>query len=189
MAVSVLGFANLASRADHRVPVIMVDAAVPAGGVITAADLTTVSVAAGSGVQLIPARQLSQVTGEIAATALPRGQLLAPSDLTTLLPPGPGQLLVPLPVRPSFIPASGLAPGDHVLAIATPAALGQSASSAASAPAITADVPGVVEAVSTAPNSDGYVVVDLLVASSAGAPLEDQASTGQLALLVASRSP
>ncbi len=174
------------SRANHQVPVIMIDATVPAGSVITASDLTTADVAAGPGVQLIPARQLSQVAGEVARTTMGKGHLLTPSDLATFLPPGPGQLLVPVPVR--VVPASGLAPGDHVLAIATPAALGQSGSTAPSAPLITKPVPGVVYAVSFGPDQDGDIIVDLIVAAADGPPLEEQAYTGQIALLVASRA-
>jgi hypothetical protein len=186
VVLCILGVTTYVSRANHQVPVIMIDATVPGGTVISASDLTTVDVAAGPGVQLIPARQLSQVTGEVARTTMGKGHLLTPSDLASVLPPGPGQLLVPVPVR--VVPASGLAPGDHVLAIATPAALGQSGSTAPSAPLITKPVPGVVYAVTFGANEDGNVIVDLIVAAVDGPPLEEQAYTGQIALLVASRS-
>lgn len=107
-------------RADHQVPVVTMTRPVPAGVPITAADLGTAGVAVGSGIRVIPASQLGQVTGEIAAVALRPGTLLAPSELTTSQPPAAGQDLVPVSLRPSELPASGLFPGDHVLIVATP---------------------------------------------------------------------
>ncbi len=173
-------------RADHRVAVVMVTQPVPAGAVITAGDLSTTSVSVGTGIRVIPAGQRAQVTGEIAAVALRPATLLAPADLTTAQPPGPGQVLVPAAVKPSAVPASGLFPGDHVLVVATPGDQGQAGSSAGS-PALTAPVPGVVEAASDAPDSDGLDVIDLLVSDSAGTAVAEQVSTGQFALIVTKR--
>jgi SAF domain len=193
LAVALVGAGILASaalyqRQNHQVPVILVVAAVPAGSVITAADLGTASIAAGPGIKVVPARQLTQVTGLVAATALRPGTLLAPSELTTSLPPAAGQVLVPLGFKPSALPASGLVPGDHVLVVATPAVPGGSGGgSAAAAPVLTRPVAGVVEAVSTAPDSDGFEVVDLLVPAGSGTNLVDQAATGQIGLIVTRR--
>ena len=82
----------------------------------------------GQGVQVIPASQLSQVVGHVAGTTLHPGMLLIAAELATRRPPNPGQVLVPLPVRPSELPASGLQPGDQVLVVATPGAQGQAGS-------------------------------------------------------------
>ena len=106
----VLVSAAVYSRADHQVAVVMVTRPVPAGAVITAGDLGTTSVSVGAGIRVIPAAQLAQVSGEIAAVALRPATLLAPADLTTAQPPGPGQVLVPAAVKPSAVPASGLFP-------------------------------------------------------------------------------
>jgi hypothetical protein len=182
----VLVSAAIYGRADHRVAVVMVTQPVTAGAVITAADLGTTSVSVGAGIRVIPAAQITQVSGEIAAVALRPATLLTPADLTTAQPPGPGQVLVPVPVKPSVIPASGLFAGDHVLVVATPGAQGQ-AGSAAGSPSLTAPVPGVVEAVSDVPDSDGLDVVDLLVSDAAGAAVAQQISTGQFALIVTKR--
>src|ERR1019366_4400882 len=106
LAVALVGAGILASAAlyqheDHQLPVLVVTANVPAGSVISAADVATTSVA----------------VGLVAATSLRPGSLLAPADLTTSQPPGRGQVLVPLPVRPSGLPASGLAPGDQLMVV------------------------------------------------------------------------
>jgi SAF domain len=192
LAVALIGAGILASaalykRADQQVPVVMVTAAVPAGSVLTSADLGTTTIAAGPGLQYVPARQLSQVTGLVAAVTLRPGTLLAPDELTSSLAPAKGQVLVSLPLKPQSMPASGLAPGDHVLVTGTPGYQGQAGSSG-SASVLTRPVPGVVEAVSTVPDQDGFDVVDLLVAPDAGTPLAQQDSTGQIELIVTSRS-
>ena len=191
LAVAMAGAGVLVSaavygRTDHRVAVVMVTQPVAAGAIISAGDLGSTSVSVGSGIRVIPAAQLTRVSGEIAAVALRPATLLAPADLTTAQPPGPGQVLIPAPVKPSLIPASGLFPGDHVLVVATPGAQGQAGSSAGS-PSLTAPVGGVVEAVSDVPDSDGLDVVDLLVSDTAGAAVAEQVSTGQFALIVTKR--
>lgn len=192
LAVALVGVGTLAGAAiytatNHRVAVLVATASVPPGSVITAGDVGTASVSAGPGVQVIPASQEQQVIGQIAGTALHPGMLLTAAELTTLRPPALGQALVPLPMRPSDLPASGLAPGDHVLVVPTPGAQGQPGSSA-TAPTLAAPVAGVVVAVSTAPNADGYEVVDVVVPAGVGASVAAQASTGQIALIVTKRS-
>jgi hypothetical protein len=182
----VLVSATLYQRADHQVPVVMVTARVPAGALITSADVTTADVLVPTGVHVISARQLGQVSGETAAVALQPGTLLAPSDLTSAEPPGPGQQLVPVAVKPSLLPATGLAPGDQVLIVPTPGDQGQPGTSA-SAPALTAPVPAVVAGVNDAAGSDGFDVVDLLIRASAGPAVAAQASTGQFALILTKR--
>jgi hypothetical protein len=191
LAVAMAGAGVLASAAvygsaDHRSAVVMVTQPVPAGAVISSADLGTASVSVGAGIRVIPAVQLAQAVGEIAAVALRPATLLAPADLTTAQPPGPGQVLVPAPVKPSALPASGLFPGDHVLVVATPGDQGEAGSPGGS-PSLTAPVPGVVEDVSGAADSDGLDVIDLLVSDAVGAEVAEQVSTGQFALIVTKR--
>lgn len=185
-AAGVVVSATLYQRADRQVPVVMVTADVPAGAVITAADLATTGVTVAPGVRVIPAAQLSQVSGETAAVALRAGTLLAPSDLTTAQPPAPGQQLVPVAVKPSTLPASGLFPGDQVLIVATPGDQGEPGGSAGPQE-LAAPVRAVVEAVDTAAGSDGLDVVDLLVGAANGPAVAEQASTGQFALIVTRR--
>ncbi len=193
LAVALVGAGILASTAvysatNHRVPVLVAQASVPAGALITASDVGTASVSVGPGIQVIPASQLKQVVGQVAGTALHPGMLLSAAELATQRPPAPGWVLVPLPVRPSALPASGLRPGDHVLVVATPGSQGQPGSGTA-APALSAPVAGVVAAVSTGASADGFGVVDMIVPASRGPGLAAQASTGQFALIVTRRSP
>jgi hypothetical protein len=193
LAVALVGAGILASTAvysatNHRVPVLVAQASVPAGALITARDIGTASVSVGAGVQVIPASQMSQVVGQVAGTTLHPGMLLTAAELAMQRSPAPGQVLVPLPVRPSALPASGMRPGDQVLVVATPGAQGQ-AGSASAAPAMSVPVAGVVEAVTTTANADGFGVVDVLVPAKNGPDLAAQASTGQFAIIVTKRSP
>jgi hypothetical protein len=188
IGAGILGGAELYHDVNHQVPVLLVTASVPVGGTVTSADLTTTSVAAGPGVKLIPARQESQVVGLVATTNLEPGTLLAAADLTGSLPPAGGQVLVPAGLKPSQLPASGLAAGDHVLVVSTPAAAGSNGSSAAAGPPLRS-VPAVVEAATSAPDSDGLDVVDLLVPELAGPGLARELATGDVALIVTSRVP
>lgn len=182
----VVVFAAVYQRADHQVPVVMVTRPVPAGEVIISADLASTTVNVGRGIHVIPAAQIGQVSGEIAAVALRPATLLAPSDLTTSQPPAPGQELVAVPAKPYTLPVSGLAPGDHLLIVATPGQQGQAGSSV-SAPSLSGPVAAVVEAVSIVPDQDGFDVVDLLVSDTNAAAVASQVSTGQFALIVTKR--
>jgi hypothetical protein len=187
IGVGILGGAVLYRNVNHQVPVLLITTAVPAGNAVTQADLSTTSVAAGPGVMVIPAGQESQVVGLVAATNLRPGTLLAASELTSSLPPAAGQVLVPVAVKPSELPASGLANGDRVLVVPTPGSQGSAASAAASAPVPNRSVVGIVEAVSGAPNQDGLDVVDVLVPAALGPALAKEASTGNIALIITSR--
>ncbi len=71
---------------------------------------------------------------------------------------------------------------------ATPGAQGQSGSSSA-APVLASPVTGVIEQVDLVPDTDGYDVVDVLVARANGDAVAAQASTGQIALIVTRRAP
>jgi len=193
LAVALVGAGILASTAlssatNRRVPVLVAEANVPAGALIRASDLGTASVSVGGDVRVIPASQVRQVIGQVAGTALHPGMLLSPAELATSRPPRYGQVLVPLAVRPSALPASGLQAGDHVLVVATPGAQGQPGSTT-TAPSLVVPVAGVVEAVSRAVSTDGFGIVDILVAAKSGAGLAAQASTGQFALIVTKRGP
>jgi len=169
------------TTAVHRTDVLAVARDIPAGTRITAADLVPVPVSA-AGLTVIPARQEHQAVGELAAVPLRAGTLLVPGDLTTAMVPGPGQQLVPVAVKASQLPASGLAPGEQVLVIATPGAAGQAASGSGQVP-LAGDVPATVYRVS-APDAGGTVVADLLVAAGQGPAVARQDSTGQIALVI-----
>jgi hypothetical protein len=191
LAVAMAGAGVLVSaaayqRADRQIAVVMITHSIPVGAVITAADLAVTNVTVGSGIQVIAAAQIGQVSGEVAAVTLRPSTLLAPTDLTTMRPPALGQELIAAPTKPYALPASGMGPGDHVLIIATSGQQGQAGSSVG-APLLSAPVPGVVEAVNNVPDQDGFDVVDLLVGDGSAAAVANQVSTGQFALIITNR--
>jgi SAF domain len=187
IGAGILGGAALYQHVNHQVPVLVITTAVPAGTAVTSADLSTTSVTVGAGIKVIAARQEGQVVGLVAATDLQPGTLLAASELTTSLPPVVGQVLVPLAVKPSALPASGLATGDHLIVVPAPGA--QGSGNSASVPVPGRAVAGVVEAVSRGADQDGLDVVDLLVPANLGSGLAKEAATGDIALVVTHRSP
>lgn len=182
----VLISAEVYQRTNHQVPVVVITTSVPAFGVISGGDLGIAHVTVPAGVHVIPGSQLNAVSGEIAAVALRPGTLLNPADLASAQPPASGQVLIPVPVKPESLPASGLAPGDRVLVVATPGDQGQPSSSNTAA-ALTSPVPGTVAAVDSRADQDGFDVVDLLVAAPSGNAVAAQVSTGQFALVVTKR--
>ena len=130
LAVALVGAGILASaalyqRADHQVPVIMVIAPVPAGlgghlgrpghdhhrGRPGPAGCPGQAAEPGDR----PGRRGHAAAGH-AAGARRADHPLAPAK---------GQVLVSLPLKPQSLPASGLAPGDHVLVTGTPGYQGQ----------------------------------------------------------------
>ena len=185
-ATGVVVSAAIYQRADHQLPVVMVTQAVPAGAVISAGDLGSTSVSLGSGIAVIPASQLHEAIGLVAAVDLEPATLLSPADLTSSRPPAPGVELVPAPVRPADLPATSLAAGDHVLVVATPGIQGQPGSAGA-VPSLAGPVAAEIEAVSSVPDSEGFDVVDLLVSDSDAVAVASQVSTGQFALVVTRR--
>jgi hypothetical protein len=192
LAVALAGAGVLVSvtvygQASHLRPVVVITTAVPSGAVISAGDVGTADVRVPAGIPIFPAAQLSQVIGQSAAEPLHPGTLLAPADLATAQPPGPGQVLIAVAVKPESLPASGLAPGDEVLFVATPGDQGQPGS-ATGGSALSASVPSVVEAVDEVTDADGFDVVDLLVGDQLGQAVAAQASTGEFALIVTKRN-
>ena len=173
-------------RADHQVPVVMVTRTVPAGAVISASDLGSTSVSLGGGIAVIPASQLRQVVGQVAAVTLQPSTLLSPSELTSSRPPASGTELVPAAVRSADLPATGLAPGDRVLVVPTAGVQGQPGTSGVAA-SLAGPVPAAIEAVTSVPDSLGFDVVDLLVSDADAVAVASQVSTGQFALIVTRR--
>src|SRR5437899_12106200 len=120
IAVGALAAVWLVNSASGRKPVMVVVHDVPYGSVITKGDLGTTQVSVDSTVRTIPASEADSVVGSVAATNLVAGSLLTRGQLTTVAPPGAGQLLVGVAVPATRKPAGALQPGDQVLVVETP---------------------------------------------------------------------
>jgi Flp pilus assembly protein CpaB len=119
----IVGFAVLGywfyAQAGGKVSVLVAAQEIPAGHVITAADLTSEPVA--GGITAVAADHLSEVVGHPASVEiLPHTPVqLAMVSVGNPLPSG--DVLVGVAEAPGQIPSSGLAPGDSVEVMQLPA--------------------------------------------------------------------
>jgi hypothetical protein len=113
-----LVFATAYLRSGHRVAVLAVARAVPAGSVIRDGDLRVANVSSDRSVQPVPAAQRGSVVGKVAAVPLAPGTLLARSQVGSGAAVAPGQAVVGVGVKGGQLPA-GLRPGDRVMVVDT----------------------------------------------------------------------
>ena len=181
VAVGALTSVWLVSTASQRVAVLVLARDVPYGSPITAADLTTTDVSVDPNVATVPASELDTVVGSVAATSLSAGSLLSRAQFTAAAPPAAGQVLVGVAIPATRMPAGGLAPGDRVLVVDTPAAEADpSAVAPATIPARVVRVGGM--------DVNGVTVVDVTVATGDGPALAARAATGRIAVVVQPRT-
>ena len=138
------------------------------------------AVAVDPGVSTVSAADATSLVGQVAAADLVAGSLLAPGQVTAAAPPGPDEVLVPLPVSAERLPASGLSAGDRLLVVDTPAVAADPPSTA----------PESIEATVArlgAPDLNGVSVIDVVVAEADGPALAARAATGRFALVLQSR--
>lgn len=170
----------LVTSAGDRTDVVMLARDVPFGTTLTADDLTLTAVAVDPGVSTVPAADATSLVGQVAAANLVAGSLLAPGQVTAAAPPGPDEVLVPLPVSAERLPASGLSAGDRLLVVDTPAVAADPPSTAPESFAATVVRLG-------APDLNGVSVIDVVVAEADGPALAARAATGRFALVLQSR--
>ena len=180
VAVGALAAVWLVNSASQRLPVVAVVRDVPYGSVLTDADLGTANVSVDSTVQTIPASANSSIVGRVAATDLIAGSLLVRGQVTTVAPPGTGQVLVPVAVPVSRMPAGGLQAGDHLLVVDTPNP--DASPSGVPPPTIPATVVRL-----GATDVNGVTVVDVTVATGDGPALAALTASGRIALVVQPR--
>jgi hypothetical protein len=151
-----LAFYLTAVRIDERTAVLTVAAAVPAGHVLTEADLSVARIVPDPAVPVVPADQRSSVVGRTTALPLSQGALLAPAALGPAEWPPAGESVIGVPVKAGRAPA-GITAGVHVTAVVLPAAstTGQPAGEMVQARAV------VVAA--GEPDATGAVAVSLLM--------------------------
>jgi hypothetical protein len=108
--------AVIANRSPRPEALLAVAHLVPVGMVVTAADLSTVSIAPVPGLEAIPLQDASQVIGHRATEALEPGSLLVPGDLASGQGLPAGTALVGTSLAVDQLP-SGLATGEPVLVV------------------------------------------------------------------------
>ena len=167
---------------SHRISVLAVARDVPVGSTITRDDLTIAKITKDPSLAPIPASDQNEVVGKVAAVDLRAGTLLTRGDLGTTSGFTAGQVLVPLGLKQSQLPARGLAPGQHVMVIATPGNGDSATVGSSDVPASSTDA--VVTEVGRTDPASGVTVVDVRVPASDAIALGRLASTGNLTVLL-----
>lgn len=168
LAACGLGGAYLYTSTSHSSSVVEVRRNVPRGSVLTALDLTAVTIGQTVGVNTVPADQLATQVGQIAKYDLTAGSLLNPASLTIQAQPDRGRVQIGLRLQPGQIPTEPMTAGTPLQLVYAPSgtnggggtttggtASGSTTSSAAAAAANTA-YPAVL--VSMANEADGTAV-------------------------------
>jgi hypothetical protein len=117
--VSIAGFAELYTSADHRVAVLVVTRTIVQGQPIRGVDLAEADTDLSGPVTPIPVAEAPTLAGERAAVTIPGGSLLVRSDLTGAPAVTPGDAVVGLALKAGELPASGVEPGDQVMVVQT----------------------------------------------------------------------
>lgn len=153
-------FAALAASLSGRQSVLAMARSVPAGQVVTEADLAEVRMASDGGLRAIAAADRHTVVGQTAALDLIEGTLVTRDHLGAGSGPGPGKAVIGVALKPGQVPSSELAPGDRVQVLDTGTApvAGERSQPRALAGARVSEV----ERVDTGASS-GEVVVSLVV--------------------------
>jgi hypothetical protein len=177
---------HVVAQLDDRVPVVVIVRDVPTGQRITKQDVATAMVRAEETVATVPAHELDQVVDMTAAVDLKSGMLVQSKTITDEMRPTAGEQLVPVALKPSRLPARGLQPGDTVLVVLLTD--DQSGPTATTRSSTSTGIAATVDRVTDAADTDGLVVVDLIVGSSQGSQLATHAAQDQVALVLTPRS-
>lgn len=184
-------FVALYASAGARHPFLAITKPVTVGQTITAADLTTVRLAAAPPLSPVPADEASGVIGRRAAVALVPGTLLTPGDLASGPLIGRGDASVGLDLKPGQVPL-GLTPEALVAVVETgapgssqpPTAGSASPASLGSAQMVLAGRAVVLSVVlPTTDSATGNTEVTVAVAADAAPAVATAASAGQVALV------
>lgn len=182
-----LAFAATSLQVGGRTGVLELRVSLPAGAVISAADLQVAQISA-PGVAVLPAAEQAAVIGRTAAVPLVAGSLLSPAELgpSSALPAGTAEVAVAL--KPGGFPPD-LAAGDHVLVVTLPTTGtgGGSAGGIGSTGGIVplGPTPAVVIGIQS-PGATGATdtVVSIQVALAGAPALADAAAAGQASLIL-----
>lgn len=178
VAVAGLSGAWLANQGGQTAAVVALKEPIRAGERVTAEQLGSVNLPVGTGLDTIAAEDLSSLVGKYANTNLPKGALVAPSQLQDGLYPPAGQSVVGVALKPTQMPARGLIPGDKIRLV-----VGDNAIGGVRADKSGTAWDGTVIAVGAA-TDDGTTTVDVQVATADAGGLAAASGGGNLAVIL-----
>ena len=175
------GFLAAASAVlgGHAAQVLAVSRAVPAGTVLTAADLTVVAMHPAAGVATLPAGEQAQLAGRTTAVPLTAGTLLSAADLGPPKYPPAGEAIVALPLSAGSFPPQMQA-GARVAVMDGHAASSGSGQQAAGPAGV---MTGLVTAITPGGGAGGTQTVVSLLVDTAAAPAVEQLASPVLVVL------
>ena len=183
LVVCTLAAVVVYGRVGDRRAVLAVARAVDVGETVEAGDLRVVHVSTDPGLQTIPATQRSRVLGQPAAVRLMPGSLLSPAEIGEGATLPAGMALVGAVLKPGQFPL-GLAPGDTVALVATPAS---GAGVAVTADSVAEPPTATVVAVDRAADATGNTTVSLQLPANAASLIAGAGAAGRLNLVVVGR--
>lgn len=178
-----LAFATVSARLGGGRGVLALKRSLPAGHVLGAGDLRSVSVPVSAGLATLPATQAASVLGRPLAVPVVAGSLLGPGEVGAGSSLPVGQAVVGLAVKAGQYPPA-LASGDRVDVVDTP---GPSATSQGTSTGTTsgAAVGATVVGVELAPTgSSAAAVLSLQVARSDAATVAGEGAAGQASVVL-----
>jgi len=182
VAVGGLAAGAAVMQAGTKTQVLAVSHALKYGQQITADDLTVAHIAADPALSPVAASDENSVIGKYVGTDVPAGSLLTRGDLASGAIPGPGSVLVGIPVKVTSLPVGGVQPADQITVISTPGANDDPATAPA-AQSVNATVVAVAAA-----DSNGVVVIGVQAKASDAAALTAWGATGRLAVVIGPRN-
>ena len=174
--------ASLVLARDHSMSVLTVTRRVPAGQVLTTADLGTATIS-GNGLTAFDAHSRGGVVGLTAAVDLLPGTLLSGAMVTRDPVPGPGQAVVGLSLKPGLLPDAELRAGSFVMVVRLAAPTG-SPVSAIDPGGDQLLVPRARVLSETSDPTTGGRLVSLVLDRSAAADVSRAAAAGTVSLVV-----
>ena len=147
------------------------------GETITAEDLTTIQLAGGQQVDVVPATEAADIVGTTALVDLPGGTLITSANTGTAIGVEAGESVVGVSLTQAQMPGDPLAAGDLVRVVETPVTQGDPP----------AETPRSFEATVYTTRLDtetGVWVVDLVVPNREAADIAARAATGRVALVL-----
>ena len=183
-SVGALAVVWLVGAAGQRQEVLALRQAVPYGQALAAEDLAVVRVSVDPGVATMPAGSRNTVVGQVAATALAPGMLLAPAMVRPTGEPAAGRVLVPVAIPAERMPAQGLRAGDRILVVSPETTVAGPGDGTGSAGGPAAGVTSAIVVRVGPPDVNGVSVVDVTTAPGAGPALAAASAAGQVALVV-----
>lgn len=178
-AVGGLSAAYFVNAAGHRTDVIAVAHDIPAGQMITSADLVRASMVTDPALHPVPVSRAHDILGKAAAMDLPAGSLVTDRSVRGGQPLTAGKDTVGVLAKEGQLPAEALQPGQAVTVVQTPGQQDGSGAAAGQPSTISAVIVQIA-----APDANGARVVDLAVSPVDSPALASWGATGRVAIVL-----